>query len=362
MLRRMIRLTRPSLGDEEARAVAEVLRTGMLAQGERVARFEALVAARCGRKHAVAVTNGTAALELALTVLGVGPGDEVLVPDLTWPSPAHAVVRRGARPVLVDVDRAEWNATAESLRAARTERTRAAIAVDQFGFPARHVEIADALAGLPVVEDAACAIGSTLDDAPCGSMGAVACLSFHPRKVITTGEGGMCLTDDDALAVRLRILRNHGQAEPGRFAEVAGNHRMTEVAAAIGIVQMTRLDGILEARRTLARRYLEALPELDWQQPAPGAEPSYQTMGLVLPDGIDRDGAIARCRAEGIEAGILSYALHRLPTLGIADTASFPNAEAIAERGMAVPLYEGLAPADQDRVISALRAILRDRR
>ncbi len=354
----MIRLTRPSIGDEEVCAVEEVLRSGMLVQGERVARFEALVAERCGRAHAVAVSSGTAALELALAALGIGPGDEVLVPDLTWPSPAHAIALRGARPVLVDVHPSEWNATAEAFAAARSTRTKAAVVIDQFGFPARHRAIAGALEGVPIVEDAACAIGSTLGGVPSGSFGAVACLSFHPRKVITTGEGGMCLTDDDAVAERLRRLRNHGQSAPGRFVEPAPNQRMTEVAAALGIAQMARLDGIVAERRRLAARYRDALPEAGWQRAADGAEPNHQTMGLVLPEGVGRERALERLRDRGIEAGILSYALHRLPSLAGAAGGPCPNAAAIVDRGIALPLYPELALADQDRVIEEVRAIL----
>lgn len=358
----MIPLARPTLGPEESDAVAEVLSTGMLVQGERVARFEEGLRARTGRAHAVAVSSGTAALELSLEALGVGPGDEVLVPAFTWPSPAHAVRRRGAVPVLVDVDPREWNARGDAFSKARTPATRAAIAIDQFGAPARHEEIAAALGDLPLIEDAACAIGAALGGRPAGSFGQAACLSFHPRKVLTTGEGGAVVTDDPELAKRVRALRNHGQASPGEFTEAAGNHRLTEIQGALGLVQLTRLDAMIARRRHLARRYRDALGDLPlrWQEAAPGAEGNAQTFGLVLgPDApVGRDALVASLREGGIGAGILSYALHRLSTVGLADDAEFPVTSELIDRGFAVPMHATLTDPDQDLVIAALTGLL----
>ncbi len=354
----MIPLARPTLGQEETDAVAEVLSTGMLVQGERVARFEAGLRERTCRAHAVAVSSGTAALELALEALGIGAGDEVLVPAFTWPSPAHAIRRRGATPILVDVDPDEWNATAAAFGAARTGMTRAAIAIDQFGAPARHPEIAEALGDLPVIEDAACAIGASLGDRPAGAFGRMACLSFHPRKVLTTGEGGAVVTDDPDLADRIRTLRNHGQASPGKFTEAGGNHRLTEIQGALGLVQLTRLDAMIARRRHLAGRYREALGGLPlrWQRPAPGAEGNAQTFGLVLDEDapMTRDALLGHLKEAGIGAGILSYALHRLDTVNPADDAAYPVTSSLIDRGFAVPLHATLTDADQDQVIGAL--------
>jgi len=352
----VIRLTRPWLGDEELRAVEEVLRSGMLVSGARVEAFERAVATRCDRGHAVAVSSGTSALHLSLLAVGIGPGDEVLVPGFTWPSPAHAVMLCGAAPILVDVDPDEWNASADGLAAARTARTKAAIVIDQFGVPARHDAIREALGDLPVIEDAACSIGSTIDDRPCGSFGAIACLSFHPRKVITTGEGGMCLTDDGDLAASLRTLRNHGLGAPGAFTRASGNHRMTEMAAAMGLAQLAKLDAILSARRELGRGYREALPELTFQAEPPGSRPNLQTMGALLPAEISPADCIARLRAADVEAGILSYALHRQPsTAGV----PLPVCASLEARGIALPLHPGMTAADQGHVIDSVRGILR---
>jgi perosamine synthetase len=362
--RAMIPLTRPLLGVEEEQAVAAVLRTGMLVQGARVAELEQVVAQQVGRAHAIAVVNGTAALELALHALGIGPGARVVVPALTWPSPAHAVLACGAEPVLVDVDAGEWNSGPLQVRAALDEKPDAVIAIDQFGNPSRVPELLALLGKIPLIVDAACSLGSTLDGVPCGRLGVIACSSFHPRKVITTGEGGMCLTDDPALAERMRELRNHGQAGPGRFGRAAGNERMSEISAAVGVVQMTRLPTILERRRALAARYRASFAgmPLRMQAAAPGALPNHQTLGVVLDEGLDREALIARLGERGVQAGLLSYALQRLPQLTAAAEAaaragrSLAAAEAIAARGMALPLFPTLGEAEQDRVIEALRA------
>ncbi len=357
----MIRLARPWIGEPELAATREALESGMLVQGPRVAAFEQALATRCGRAHAVACGSGTAALELALEALGVRGGD-VLCPDLSWPSPAHAIVRAGARPVLVDVDPHGWVATADAFAHARTPATTAAIAIDQFGMPSDHRAVARAIPGLPLIVDAACSLGSTVDDRPSPSGGVVACLSFHPRKVITTGEGGACVTDDEPLAARLRVLRNHGQSSPGQFATAAGNQRLTEAAAAMGMAQLDRLDAILARRRALARRFQAELPSsLGWQREPAGARSNWQTFGVTLPErasAADRDALITRLRAEGVEAGRLSYALHRLQSLAGHGGGPFPVAEHLDDRGLALPLHPLLTDEEQGRVLDALNDAL----
>ena len=353
----MIRLAKPWIGEDEQRAVAAVLESGQLVQGPLVERFEQAVAALVGRKHAVAVSSGTSALQLALKALQVGPGDEVLCPALSWPSPAHAVRVAGAKVRFVDVDPDEWNSSAEALREARNGNTRAAIVIDQFGNPVRAEQIRDGLGALPIIEDAACALGSRFASGPCGSLGKISCLSFHPRKILTTGEGGMCLTDDDDVAEKLRMLRNHGQLG-GQFVVAAGNSRMTEIAAALGLAQLQRLDDIVARRRALAALYREALSEdIDIQDTPAGSESNYQTFGVVLPQGHDRDAVREKMRERGVEAGLLSFAIHKLGSFAGSDV-SLPIAEHLAARGIALPLYPQMKNAEVDEVVRCLRGVL----
>jgi perosamine synthetase len=359
----VIRLARPWIGDEEVAAASAALRSEMLVQGERVAAFERALAERCGRRHAIACGSGTAALEMALSAIGV-TGRDVLCPDLSWPSPAHAIVRSGARPILVDVDPSSWNAGPEALALARTPETAAAIVVDQFGTPADHPAIAAALLDVPIVVDAACSLGATIGGRPSASAGAIACMSFHPRKLITTGEGGACLTDDDGLASSLRALRNHGQGGPGEFVAVAGNQRMTEMAAAIGLAQLARLEEIVERRRALAERYLASLPSsLGVQRPPAGGAGNGQTFGVTLPATCareQRDALVARLRANGVEAGRLSYAIHRIGSMRDRFAGGpFPVADHIEDRGLALPLHPLLREDEIDRVLTVLDEGLR---
>ena len=372
MMERMIPLTVPELGPGETAAAARVLSSGMLVQGREVQAFEVALAELVGRAHVVATCNGTAALELALRALGVGPGDEVVCPALTWPSPAHAVRALGASVVLADVDPHEWNMTAETLAPALGPRVRAVIAIEQFGNPARHDELSRLLAGTPLIVDAACSLGARYAGAACGSHGVIACTSFHPRKVITTGEGGACMTDDPALAALLRALRNHGQGEPGRFVCASGNYRMTELSAAIGRVQLEKLGWICEQRRRHAARILGAVTargasQLVFQRPPAQGEENRQTLGLLVgrphAGSAARDRAISELTARGVQAGKLSYALHTLPQFQAeAESArkagrSLAVSEDIAARGLAAPLFPSMSEAQLGEVSAALSAL-----
>jgi perosamine synthetase len=349
----MIPLSRPFRGPNDLDAIARVLDSGRLVVGPEVEAFERMLATAAGRKHAIAVSSGTDALILALEALGIE--GEVLCPALTWPSPAHAIRMRGGTVRLVDVDRGTWNATADGYRSGRSEATRAAIVIDQFGNPSEHDAIAEALSGVPIIVDAACALGSSYRGRPSASYGTIACLSFHPRKIVTTGEGGACLTDDEALADRLRMLRNHGQSRPGIFAVASGNSRMSEVAAALGRTQLGELDRLVARRREIARRYRAALgSRVATQRELEGAASNFQTFGIVVSG--NRDRIIEAMRAAGIECGILSYALSRLDSVGASDPC--PNAEAIAERGMALPLFHDLGDEQAARVVSVLEGLL----
>ncbi|MDB4929150.1 MAG: Bacillosamine/Legionaminic acid biosynthesis aminotransferase PglE [Myxococcaceae bacterium] len=373
----MIRLSRPYFSDVEAQALTEVLASGMLIQGARVAAFEAAVrdhlhglgAPPAPALHCLAVSSGTTALELCLATTpgGVAAGDEVIVPALTWPSPGNAVLLRHADAVLVDVDPATWNLSPAEVARALTPRTRAIIAVDQFGVPAEVPALRALASDLDLIEDAACAIGSTLRGHPCGTLGDVGTFSFHPRKVVTTGEGGMVVTRDAARAERLTALRNHGQRSVGVFVGAGPNARLSELHAALGALQMAKLDEMLSRRRALAATIRESL-SLAWQSSPEGSTINHQTLGFVLPAPTSgpfagdrraaRDALVAALREGGVEAGILSYALHRLPqfaALGVNNVRRFPVADAVVDGGVALPLHPSMSDDDAGVVVEQVR-------
>lgn len=362
-----IRLARPALDARELEAIGRVLESGMLVSGAMVARFEHATRERVGRAHAIAVANGTAALELAMRALDLADHD-ILVPALTWPSPAHAAVLAGARPVLFDVDVAEWNLSVAPTLAQLSPRTKAIVAIDQFGVPARVPELEAALVAagrtdVVVLEDAACAIGSRLGEHACGAMGLVSTLSFHPRKVITTGEGGMCLTDDADLATRMGTLRNHGQREPGVFALAGPNHRLTEMQAAMGLVQLEKLDEILVRRRAIAARYREGLAGLPLRLQAhpAGSVVNEQTFGVqLMAGGSDtRDALVAQASEAQLELGKLSYDLTTLPSLASKGPHTpAPVSAALVSHGFAMPLHTALRDEDVERVVRTVRGCL----
>lgn len=359
-----IPLARPALGDAEIAAAERAMRSGRLVLGPEVEAFEAALAARCGRRHAIAVASGTAALELALWVLGVGAGDEVLVPSFGFPAAANAVRARGATAVPVDVAADSWNLDPESVRGALGQRSRAIVSIDQFGLVTEHDPISELAArnGLELIDDAACALGGvSAAGVPGGGYGIIATLSFHPRKLVTTGEGGAVLTDDGGLAGELFALRNHGQTSPGRFERLGTNARMSEVAAAIGRAQLERLDAALAERRLLAEGYrrrlapLGAAGRISWQHPPPRAMHAYQTFATRLAPDLDREAVRAALAAAGIESGPATYAFHRLAShAGIARPVALAESDALHDRGLALPLYLGMRSAELDRVCEAL--------
>jgi perosamine synthetase len=362
----MIPLARPSLGETEMAAAERALRSGRLVLGAENRRFEELLAARCRRRHAVAVASGTAALELALWALGVGPGDQVLVTAFGFPAAANAVRRAGARPVAVDVDGATWtiDRVAAERALGRAERARAILSIDQLGLPteAAPLDRLAAASGVPVLADAACGLGGAdAAGTPGGGGGRLAVLSFHPRKLVTTGEGGAVLCDDDDLAGALRELRNHGQDAPGSFRRIGTNARLSEIAAAIGCAQMARLDEMVAERRLLAEGYRRRLAplaragRLSWQEPAPGAIHAYQTFAIRLAAGVDRDQVQRALAAAAIESGPATHAFHRLPPHRDERRAEgLEQADSLHDRGLALPLYVGMRSAELDAVADAL--------
>ncbi|HEX7071079.1 MAG TPA: DegT/DnrJ/EryC1/StrS family aminotransferase [Rhodothermales bacterium] len=367
----MLRLAVPSLDETDVAAVAEVLRTGFLVQGRHVEAFEHAVATYTGALHAVAVSNCTSALHLSLLAIGIGPGDVVAVPAYSWPATINVVALAGAEPAIVDVDPRTFNMDPSALEALfRQRRVSAVMPVHAFGGMAQMVEIAALAAdrGVPVVEDAACALGATLDGVQAGRRGLTGCFSFHPRKAITTGEGGVVVTDDEDVAMRLRALRNHGldpEARTADFMLPGFNARMTEFQGALGLRQMEKLTRILASRRHLARRYDELLAGTPVTPPRsiPGSTHAYQSYVVLLPDSVAhrRAEVIAGLRDAGFETTIGTYALPFIRYVrekygfGAAD---FPNVSSIDPRALSLPLHEQVTERDQERVVSCLLALI----
>ena len=347
---RLIRLAQPDVGEEELAEIAAVLETGQLTMGPKVEELEALLARAAGTEHAVAVSSGTAALHIAVLALGIGDRDEVLVPAYTFPATANVVALAGARPVLVDVDPVTMNMDPAEAARRVTPKTKALLAVHLFGRPARLEELPD----LPLIEDAAGALGAEHRGRLCGGLGLLGCFSFHPRKIVTTGEGGAVTTNDDALAERVRSLRHHGWSPSNAYDDMpagAYNYRLSDVLAALGIPQLRRLEELLAGRERVAAGYAERLAGLPITLPEAdeGDRHGWQAYVVQL-DG--RDAVMEALRAQGIQCQIGTYALQRLGAYR--DQGRFPGAEAAFERALALPLHSRLEDSDLDRVAEAL--------
>lgn len=375
---KMIPVARPFVGEEEEQVVLQVLRSGWLSQGPRVAEFENRFAEYIGAKHAVAVSSCTTGLHLALVAAGIGAGDEVLCPSLSFIATANSIRYVGATPIFVDVDPATCNLDPNRVEEAITSRTKAILVVHQIGLPAALSEILEIAQrrNLIVIEDAACAIGSAYQDRKIGLPHAfMACFSFHPRKILTTGEGGMLTTSDEQVAARLRRLRQHAMTTSDLarhqsksimtegYDEVGFNYRMTDMQAAIGLVQLGRLDGFLARRRELALRYSKELGQLGWLTPPrepTGLRHNFQSyMVRVEPDApISRDDLMQRMLERGISTrrGIMS--IHREPPYRDEKwNKVLRHSEAVTDQGMIFPLFHQMTEQEQTHVIESILEI-----
>ena len=367
----MIRLTIPSLEEDDFQAVRDVLSTGYLVQGPSVAAFEADLASYLGVNHAIAVSNCTAALHLSLLALGVGRGDFVAVTAYSWPASANVIVLCGAEPVFVDIDPATYNMAPAALEQAFSRQPlKAVMPVHTFGNMAdmpRIIEIAEKHE-VPVVEDAACALGAEMHDRRAGAWGAMGCFSFHPRKAITTGEGGLIVTQDASLARTVRILRNHGvdpDSPAPDFVAAGYNLRMTEFQGALGRSQFCKLERIIAARQAAAERYNTLLSSTPLQLPQPqcGSRHIYQSYSPLLPRALapHRGDIIRRLREDGIESTIGTYAIPFITFYrdrGGYVPEQFPATADVASRALTLPLHEFLTMSEQHTVVDALRSAM----
>lgn len=362
----------PDLSGREEEYVVSCIRSGWISsEGPFVEQFELEMAARVGRRFGIAVANGSVALDLAVAALRLSPGDEVVMPTFTIISCAAAIVRAGAVPVLVDADSATWNMNVDAVASRITPRTRAIMIVHLYGLPVDIgpiLELAD-LHGLAVIEDAAEVIGQTWNERPCGSFGALSTFSFYPNKQVTTGEGGMVVTDDSELAERCRSLRNLA-FQPGRrfvHEELGWNYRLSNLQAAVGVAQLERLDQILTRKREIGQLYTNLLQDISEivlpLARTEYAESVYWFYGLVLNDDVPFDsyGAIHGLAKRGIGTRPFFWPMHEQPVfrqMGLFQGERYPVAERIARRGFYLPSGLGLSDDDLKRSADAVRSLL----
>lgn len=365
-----ISLARPSLDERELGEISKVIDSAYLAQGPKAVEFEKLVGDYIGASDVVATSSATTALHLAMVALDVGSGDEVIIPSFTFPATAHVVIQQGATPVFADIDLETFNINLESFKEKITSRTKAVMPVHLFGLPANMdgvMQIANDV-GIKVVEDAACALGATSQGRQCGTIGELGCFSYHPRKIITTGEGGMIITNDPEMGRRVRRLRQHGGDRVNNrftFVEPGFNYRMSDINAAVGVVQFAKLHDFIAERRRLANLYdsklSTACPDVLLPREPDGDRHNYQAYVVVLPQAVDRDDLVLKLRELGVETTLGTYALHaeayiqeRYPYAN----QDLPQAYHAFCYSLTLPLYPGMSDGDVEYVVDALEKLL----
>lgn len=371
----MIKLSQPTISEEAISRVNEILRSGQLVHGEECERFEQELSEFIGVKHAIVVANGTAALHLSLLALGIGPGDAVLIPDFTFVATANVVEMVGAKTIIVDVEKSTYNMDVELLEKQikswkGPEKLKAIMPVLEFGNPANlkmYRRIADRY-GLYLVEDAACAIGSYDEECNAGSVGDLGCFSFHPRKTLTTGEGGLITTNDDGLAEKVKLLRNHGMVRSNaglEFKTIGLNYRLTNFQAAIGRVMLHSLPSWIEQRKKLASEYHNSLAKLESEnlliRPSSNDGHSWQTFMIVVNHNIDRNEVIKKMRQMGIESNLGAQSMTALGLFNGSEYSqrSMPISKILFEKGLALPLHENLTQSKIGQVVNSLDSTLK---
>ena len=373
---RNIYISQPVTGLEEWEALKEPLMTGWLTSGPKVRAFETLFAEKHSVKHAIAVTSATTALHLSLVALDLGPGDEVIVPAFTWVATANVVLYCGATPVFVDVDPRTFNLDPADLKKRITPRTKAIIPVHLFGLCADMDAIREVAPGIPLIEDGACAAGAAYKGTSAGALGTIGCFSFHPRKSITTGEGGMLTTNDDAIAEKLVMLRNHGasvseeQRHHGpkpyllpEFNLLGYNYRMTDLQGAVGLVQLQKLDAFIEERARWAAFYRRHLRDLDWlqlpQEPE-GYRHGWQSFVTLVDESrapMTRNALMEYLQEKGISTRPGTHAVHMLKyyrqKFGL-EADDYPGARTANDYSMAIPLHNRMSEEDYEFLVKVL--------
>jgi perosamine synthetase len=379
MIKRTIQISQPMMGQEEWEALKEPIFSGWLTQGPKVAELQKLFSERHQVKHALAVSNCTTALHLALLAVGVKPGDEVLVPAFTWVSTANAVMYCNAIPVFVDVDPVSFNMDITKIKNKITSKTTAIIPVHLFGLCADVDAIKAEFPKLKIVEDAACAAGSALRGKPAGSLGDVGCFSLHPRKSVTTGEGGMLTTNNDAYASAMDMMRNHGasiseeQRHKGPkpyilpdFDMVGFNYRMTDLQGAVGVVQIKKLDTFIDDRQHWADFYTKELANISWlrtPQVPSGYKHGWQSYVLYIDEAkspMKRNDIMEYLQQQGISTRPGTHAVHMLgfysKTFNIKPH-DYPGAFASNEYSMSIPLHNKMVKEDYEYVVEKIKSI-----
>ena len=379
MEKRIIPISLPVTGEEEWQALKEPITKGWLTSGPKVRAFEEAFAARHTVKHAIAVTSATTALHLALIALDIKEGDEVIVPAFTWVSTANVVLYQGAKVVFVDIDPTTFNIDPEKLKDKITSKTKAIMVVHLFGLCAPMDEIKSISGDIPLIEDGACAAGSAYKGVPAGGLGLMGCFSFHPRKSITTGEGGMITTNDDALAEKLQILRNHGAsiseeqrhhgAQPyilPDFNVLGYNYRMTDLQGALGCVQLKKLDSFIAERCKWANYYEQQLSSIEWIKTpsfASDFKHGWQSYVLLIDEEkspIIRNQIMEKLQELGISTRPGTHAVHMLGFYANRYKmlpSDFPGAQIANDKSISIPLHNRMVKEDYQYIVNAIKSI-----
>jgi perosamine synthetase len=359
-----IPISRPSVGEEEIRSVTEVIRSGMLVQGKKVGEFERKFSSRVKRKFGVAVSSGTSALQLSLEAAGIGKGDEVITTPFSFIATANAIIHCGARPVFADIEPDTFNIDPGSIEKVVTGKTRAVLVVHLFGNPCDMDRITAICRKrkLLLVEDCAQAVGAEYRGRPVGSFGALSCFSFYPTKNMVTGEGGMILTDDRELESKLRVLRNQGQVGEYEHVAVGYNHRMTDMAAAIGLEQLRKLDKLNKARIRNARELTGLLSGIGWLKtpvPTRGSRHVFNQYTIRI-TGRERESVISALKGQGIGSKIYyPKPIHMQPAymgMGFGE-GTFPQSEKAAREVLSIPVHPGVGSEGIRKIAGVLKGM-----